>query len=241
MRWRTLRIALSGALWLLVATLAWLAMGRHEEGVVGGVASLLAQVEGRKGAPALLLLAFLLRPITFLPVTVLTAFCGFLLGPLLGFSVALVAVVGTSLIPYTFTRMARGRPLQRPRGGWLAMLSTHPFESVLAARLAMIPGDLVSMTAGLLRVPVASFVAATAIGGAPGLLVSLLAGSALQGTFRVDGTSMPWPLAAASVGMLLVSLGISRALRRRVRPEDDGDRTDGGLGGPLRPAEMTAG
>jgi uncharacterized membrane protein YdjX (TVP38/TMEM64 family) len=240
-RWRTLRVALAAALWLLVAAVAWLAMGRHEEGVVGGVAALLAQVEGRSSAPLILLLAFLLRPITLLPVTVLTAFCGFLLGPLLGFAVALVAVVGTSLIPYTFTRMARGRPLQRPRSGWLAMLGTHPFESVLAARLGMIPGDLVNMTAGLLRVPIAPFVAATAIGGSPGLLVSLLAGATLQGTFRAEGASVPWPLAAASVGMLVVSLGISRALRRSARPEDDDERRDGGPGEPLRPVEMAAG
>ena len=241
MRWRTPRVALAGTLWLLVAALAWLATGRHEDGVVGGVTSLLAQVEGRKGAPLILLLAFVLRPITLLPVTVLSAFCGFLLGPLLGFAVALVAVVSTSLIPYTFTRMARGRPLQRPRSGWLAMLATHPFEAVLAARLAMLPGDLVAMTAGLLRVPVAPFVAATAIGGSPGLLISVLAGASLQGTFHAGGGSVGWPLVAASVGTLVVSLGIARALRRRMQGDDDGQRPDGGPGETLRPSEMAAG
>jgi uncharacterized membrane protein YdjX (TVP38/TMEM64 family) len=175
-------------------------------------------VDDHPVAPLVLLLAFVVRPLTLLPVTVLTAFSGFLLGPVLGFAMAAVAVVSTSLIPYTLTRLARGRPARTQDPAWGATLAIRPYEAVLAARLAMMPGDLVNVASGLLRVPVASFVVATAVGGSPGLLVGVLAGASLQGRFRIDATGVEWPLVAASAAILIVSVVAARSLARRSRP-----------------------
>jgi uncharacterized membrane protein YdjX (TVP38/TMEM64 family) len=205
-------------IWSIVAASAWAWLGRHEDGALAGVSSLLAALEGRAFAPLALAGAFLVRPATLLPVTVLTAFCGFLFGPVLGFVLASVAVVSTSLIPYGVTRLVRGRSVIEGPSGWRATLARRPFESVLTARLAMVPGDVVNVAAGLLRVPVAAFVAATAIGGAPGLLVGVLAGAGLQGAFRVEGASVGWPLVLASAAVLGVSLAVARFLRRRGHP-----------------------
>jgi uncharacterized membrane protein YdjX (TVP38/TMEM64 family) len=217
---RSWRLVITFALWLGLAAAAWASIGRHDEGVLGGLAELLAAIDGRPSAPLLLAAAFLVRPLTLLPVTVLTAFSGFLLGPLLGFLLATVAVVTTSLIPYGLTRLARGRPHGPVGPGWRSTLATHPFASVLAARLAMLPGDLVNVAAGLLRVPVASFVAATALGGAPGLLVGALAGASLHGAFRIGGMGVDGRFVAASFAVLIVSLAVARVLGRATRPAD---------------------
>jgi uncharacterized membrane protein YdjX (TVP38/TMEM64 family) len=216
--WSVVRLGVALCVWSIVAVSAWTWMGRHEDGALAGVSSLLAPLEGNAFAPLALAVAFLVRPVTLLPVTVLTAFCGFLFGPVLGFALASVAVVSTALIPYGFTRLVRGRGVTERASGWRSALARRPFESVLTARLAMVPGDVVNVAAGLLRVPVAVFVAATAIGGAPGLLVGVLAGAGLQGAFRVDGASVGWPFVLASATVLGVSLVVSRLLRRRARP-----------------------
>lgn len=216
-RSRRLRVAIALSLWAVVAIAAWTSLAAHEDGVAGGLAEVLRGVDGHPAAPIALLVAFLVRPITLLPVTVLTAFSGFLLGPVVGFAVAMVAVVGTSLLPYTVARLARGGG-HEAASGWRVGLERHPFVSVLTARLAMLPGDLVNVAAGALRVPVRAFVAATALGGAPGMAVGVLAGASVHGTFRVEGVRVDGALVLTSAAILVGSLLVSVYLRRIAAP-----------------------
>jgi uncharacterized membrane protein YdjX (TVP38/TMEM64 family) len=203
--WRRVPAFVPIGLWLVVAGAAWSSAARHEEGVLGGLAAALRLLDGHPGAPLFLLLAYALRPLTLLPVTVLTAFAGFLLGPWLGFAVALLAVTSSSLLPYALARAARRHGV----GG-----SRRPFQAVLIARLAMLPGDAVSAVAGALRVPPTAFVLATLLGGAPGVLVGVLAGAGVEEAFELGAVRPDLRLLAASLVVVVMSLGVAWLLRR---------------------------
>ncbi len=210
------RVAFAAVAWLAMAALAWSLASLHDDGLAGLVADLVTRASTPRGAFGLLLVAFLLRPVTLLPSTVLTALAGFLLGPALGVVVALVAVTATSLVPYGVARWVRGRRLRPPKQGWRSALARHPFSAVLAARLMMLPGDLVNASAGVLRVPVLPFTVATALGGSPGILAGVLAGASLQGSrFALDALQLDLRLLLWAAVLLLVSVAVSLLLRRR--------------------------
>lgn len=214
-------LAVALVTWLGLVALAWWWLSRAEGGVDAGIAAALAQVTRPGVGVPTLLLAFAVRPLLLLPVTVLTAFCGWWLGPVVGFLVALVAVSMTSLVPYALARFARGAPAVGPAApapaGWRGALTREPFRSVLLARLMMLPGDFVSAAAGALRVPWGTFLAATALGGGPGLAVGVLAGASLPrgAAFGVEGLRLdPWLLAGA-VAAFALAWGSAEILRRR--------------------------
>ncbi len=213
---RRRRVAAAAAVWAALAVAAWWWASGNEDGVAGAMADLLGTAQTPAGAFGVLLAAFAVRPLTLLPSTVLTAFAGFLLGPVLGLVVAAVAVTLTSLLPYGVARVMRGRALRPPRSGWRSDLARRPFAAVLGARLMMLPGDLVNAAAGVLRVPLLPFVGATLLGGAPGLLVGVLAGASLRGSrFEPDALQFEPRLLVAAAVVLLVSLGLAAIVRRR--------------------------
>ena len=210
------RVAFAAVTWLALAALAWSLATLHDEGLAGLVADLVTRAATPRGAFGLLLVAFLLRPVTLLPSTVLTALAGFLLGPTLGALVAVVAVTVTSLVPYGVARLVRGRRLRPPKEGWRSALARHPFPAVLTARLMMLPGDLVNASAGVLRVPILPFAAATALGGSPGIVVGVLAGASLRGSrFSVDALQLDVWLLLWAAALLAASLALSLLLRKR--------------------------
>jgi uncharacterized membrane protein YdjX (TVP38/TMEM64 family) len=210
------RLLAAAAAWLACAGLAWWWASAHPDGAATAFAEVLGAARTPGAALGLLVVAFALRPLTLLPVTVLSAFAGFLLGPWLGFAVAAVLVSATSLVPYALASWLRGRRLRPPVRGWRSALARRPFAAVLSARLAMLPGDLVSVSAGVLQVPLVPFATATFLGGSPGILVAVLAGAALRGSdFAVASLRLDVRLLAAAVALLLLSLGLARWLRRR--------------------------
>jgi uncharacterized membrane protein YdjX (TVP38/TMEM64 family) len=102
---------------------------------------------------------------------------------------------------------------------------------VLVARLMMLPGDLVSAAAGAVRVRWGPFLAATALGGVPGLAVGVLAGASLEGTesfswsaVRVDAATL-----VAAAGAFALAWGLAWLLRR-VSRRPDGRPVRGGAG-----------
>ncbi len=202
--------------WLVLAVVAWSWASAHEQGPPGALTELLTAAETPAGALSILLVAFALRPLTLLPSTVLAAFAGFLLGTWWGFLVANAAVIVTSLLPYGMARLVRGRSLRPPPSGWRSALARRPFVTVMSARLALLPGDLVNVAAGVLRVPLLPFVAATALGGSPGILVAVLAGASLRGSrFSVDALQLDLRLLAAALVVLAASLALAMLARRR--------------------------
>lgn len=208
------------ALWAVLVATTWTLLARAEGGPATELARWLAVlVRPGVGVPVLLI-AYAVRPLLLIPVTVLTAFAGWWLGPWLGFVVAWGAVTGSAAVPYALARALRGpaTAAASPRG-WRGALDRDPFRTVLVARLMMLPGDLVSAAAGAVRVPWWPFLGATALGGVPGLAVGVLAGASLEdpdvftwSDVRID----PATMVAAAVAFA-VAWGLAWALRRRSR------------------------
>ena len=207
-------------LWAVLVAATWIALARAEGGPGEALARGLALlVRPGVGVPVLLV-AFAVRPLLLIPVTVLTAFAGWWLGLWLGFAVAWVAVTASAAVPYALARALRGSPPAGPAPkGWRGALGRDPFRTVLVARLMMLPGDLVSAAAGAVRVPWGPFLGATALGGVPGLVVGVLAGASLEdpdvftwSAVRIDPVTV-----VAAIGAYGVAWGLAWALRRRSR------------------------
>lgn len=206
------RRALTVAAWALVVVGVWVWAEVRGEGVGELMTGTLRAVERSPFGGLWLLGLYLVRPLLLLPITILTVFAGFLFGPVLGFGYSLLAMLVSSGLAFWLARLVAG---DAPTGNLAAGLRKRTFETVLVGRLAFLPGDLVNYAAGALRVPALDFLAATAVGGAPGLLVGVLAGSSLTGEFAFGGLRFEPGFFAASLVLLAVSLGVSAWLRRR--------------------------
>lgn len=199
--------------WIACVVAFWLYAQAREGGAVALVEDVLAALAGNPWALAGLLGAYLIRPVLVLPMTVLTAFSGFLLGPVFGTAFGLVGVLASASIAYGLARfMGAGRV---PAGRWWRLLRDRSFEALVTARLMLVPGDAVNYAAGALRIPFRAFFLATAIGGMPGLLIGVLAGASVEGAFTFDGLRLNVGYLIASAVLLVASLSASRLLRRR--------------------------
>jgi uncharacterized membrane protein YdjX (TVP38/TMEM64 family) len=227
-------------IWIVVLILAWGAVLLAGVDPVRDPGAWIARAaEGPWVAPALLG-AYAARAVVLFPATALALFAGYALGPVWGALIAWLGAVGSAALAYGLARAVRpgrraaGSAAPAPsapapsasrtaqaesggRGGWRARLSRNAFEAILIARLAAAPGDVVNVTAGGARAPFGPFVAATALGGLPGLLAVVWAGASLEGAFRVQGVAVRPELVAASIAMAVVALGVSAWLRRRSR------------------------
>lgn len=221
------RRVLLAAVWLALLVVAWavvVARGADPADAAGALADLAA---GPWLVPALLA-AYALRAVTFLPATALALLAGWALGPVAGALVAFVGVLGSAAIAYGLARALRrprthgaaavvATPTRGERSGegrWRARLRRNAFEAILLARLAAAPGDAVNVAAGAARAPLGAFLAATALGGAPGLLAVVWAGASLEGAFRVERVAIRPELVVASAAMAVLAVGASWWLRR---------------------------
>lgn len=172
-------------------------------------------------APLVLAVAYLLRPLTLIPITVLTLLVGFLFGPIWGMVYAVLAMALSSGVGYFIGRYF-GADLVASKtpgrlGRWSERLKARAFETVLMARFLFLPGDLVTYTSGVLGINFAAFMLATVIGGIPGLLIGVLAGASLEGVFTTEGFKVNAWYLLASAALLVLSLSLSYLLRRKTR------------------------
>ncbi len=210
---RNWRKRLVVALWLGVIGAFWGYAQWRGEGVVQVVQLGLRQVTDNPFGPVWLLGLFLLRPLLLLPITLLNVFAGFLFGPVWGLLYALSASLLSSAVAYGVARSFGAAP-EQAGSGFLERLRSRSFETVLTSRLVFLPGDLVNYAAGFLRISFVGFMTATALGGLPGLMVSVFAGASVEGQFTFSGVEVSPGYLLASAGLLVVSLGLSFWLRR---------------------------
>jgi uncharacterized membrane protein YdjX (TVP38/TMEM64 family) len=199
-------------LWLVLLVLFWVYVQQSGRPVTEILTGWLESLAKSPYSFFLLLAVYLIRPLLFLPITLLTVFAGFLYGAVWGTVYATLATLLSCAVAYVVGRFLGHEkvPLQR---AWLERLRERSFETILISRLTFLPGDLVNYAAGFLKISFVSFLVATAIGGLPGLLVGVLAGASLE-TFSATGFRLnPWYIAASLV-MLALSLLGSRFLRR---------------------------
>ncbi len=139
---------------------------------------------------------------------------GYLYGALAGTGLALLAEMAGVLAGFAYARLlARGAITARyPRRVRRVdeFLGRHPFSMTLAVRLFPVGNNLlVNLLAGVSRIAVAPFLAASVIGHAPQTLVFGLAGS---GVATGDGLQ-----SAVAVVLFAVSIGVGIPLYRKFR------------------------
>ncbi len=167
---------------------------------------------------------YLLRSFVLFPATGLTVAAGFLFGPWLGLAVVIVAANASAMLTYAIGRWFGTRSTTGHRGDgrvarYRVRLHERTFETVLVMRLLLLPYDVVSYLAGVLRVRPLPFLAGTAVGSIPATVAFVLFGASIESFDGAVPSINPWTL-VASFALLGVSLVLVRVVRRR---ENDGD------------------
>ena len=156
-----------------------------------------------------------LTPLMF-PGPLLAAASGLLFGTALGFPVTLTSAVLGACLALLISRYLAGDAVEHLAGPRLQALeelvSRRGFLSVLYARIAPgVPYTLVNYAAGLTRIPLAVFAAATALGTAP----RAFAYTALGGSLGNLGSPETLVAVAVLVGMALAGIALIARERRR--------------------------
>lgn len=198
--------------------------------------------------PLLYIAADTIRPLTLFPDSLMTLGSGLLFGPVVGVVVSIVGTNTSAMVAYgvgrklrqslrssnvnsdvrslenrvvqggTFSKQARVQRLMNEYG---QRMQQRPFESTLIMRGLFLPFDLVSYVAGILELRWQPFLFGTALGALPGMSAGVLAGASLHGRTIHGLPRFNLATLAASGVMLVGSLGVASALRRRERKQPD--------------------
>jgi uncharacterized membrane protein YdjX (TVP38/TMEM64 family) len=171
--------------------------------------------------PLIFIAIYTLRPLVLFSATVLTLGAGFLYGPLLGIVYTVIGSNLSATVAYLVGRFFGNDVMKRESSGGIVAsyadrLRHNSFETVLTMRFIFLPYDLVNYLAGFLRIDYKAFILATILGSIPGTIAFVLAGASFEG----DLTGMPafdWRVFAASAAIFVISIVISRVVRRRER------------------------
>lgn len=167
-------------------------------------------------------LVYLARPLLLFPASLLTIAAGILFGPVVGIPVAIVAATASAFVAFQIGKTFSPTAVRAGDGAtvidrWSGRLRNESFLAVMLMRLAFLPYDLVSYSAGFLRINAGSFVAATSLGSLPGTISFVLAGASLQ---RLDAglDGFDPTVFAASLAIFAVSIGISKVVQCQAVP-----------------------
>ena len=207
------RLVLTIVVWIALVLAVYLYAQLSHQGITELMKNSLRAIAGNKFAALILIAIFMLRPLLLLPVSILSAFSGYLFGPILGLSYALIATSLSASIAYAIAFFFSRDSVKQSK--IIKNLKSKSFESVLISRLTFIPGDLVNYSAGYLKINYWQFLLATVLGGLPGLAMTVLAGAAIEGEFSFSGFKINTYYILASLLILASSLLLAHYLRRR--------------------------
>lgn len=165
---------------------------------------------------------YLIRPLLLVPGTLLTVIGGILFGAWLGIPIVLIAAIGSALVAFAIgvlfigerSRVEQTAAATTLRARWAQRMRRNAFESILLMRLLFLPYDLVSYTAGMLRLRWQPFVTATAIGIVPGTVAFVLLGASLSNISEGVG-GIDWRVLTASGVLFVASVALSRMVKAR--------------------------
>lgn len=165
---------------------------------------------------------YLLRPLLLVPGALLTVVGGMLFGAWLGIPIVLVAANGSALVAFGIgvlfigprSAVEQTETAETLRARWADRMRRNAFESILLMRLIFLPYDLVSYTAGMLRMRWQPFLAANAIGILPGTVAFVLLGASLTDLSEGIG-GIDIRILGVSLVLFIVSVAISQVIKRR--------------------------
>ncbi|MCA9775782.1 MAG: TVP38/TMEM64 family protein [Candidatus Eremiobacteraeota bacterium] len=171
--------------------------------------------------PLIFIVLYTVRPIFLFSAALLTIGAGALFGPVWGMIYSVVgANLGATLAFYLGRFFGEGLldvDAQDTRlAPYIKRMRERSFETVFLMRLLFLPYDLVNYLAGILRVNYWAFLTATVLGSIPGTISFVLFGASSglnSGTPKFD-----WRILAASVAIFVLSIAVSKLLRRNEEP-----------------------
>jgi uncharacterized membrane protein YdjX (TVP38/TMEM64 family) len=166
---------------------------------------------------AVLLVVYLLRPFVAWPTMAVSAVVGVVLGPVVGLPVALLGAVVTSLPPFYLGERFRtdeGVAGRVADGGRAYFGAAGNVRGVTAARLAPVPADAVSVTAGLSGVSLWAYAAGTLVGELPWTVAAVVLGTSARtvAAAGLDGLELPLLAATTLAALVLLAGPLYRAL-----------------------------
>lgn len=169
--------------------------------------------------PLIFIALYTLRPVFLFSAAVLTIGGGAFFGGLWGFIYTVIGSnAGATLAFYIGRFLGEGvldenSQSEEGMGKWITRMRKSSFETVFIMRLAFLPYDLVNYMAGFLRISYIPFILATILGSLPGTLSFVLFGASSglsSGTPKFD-----WRVMAASVAIFLISVAISKVVKKK--------------------------
>lgn len=172
--------------------------------------------------PILYILAYTIRPITFLPGTILTILSGVFFGLWGGIIYTIIGANLSATFAYIIGRYFGTSKASSPTsllGRFAAACRTKPFATILTVRLLYLPFDAVNYGAGFLRIPFLPYLIATFLGTILGIATFVAIGAAVSiEEFKMRGitaNAIDANFLILSALIFGASLGIAKVLQRK--------------------------
>lgn len=185
-------------------------------------------LSGSAWGPLIFIGIYAVRPLVLFSAGLLTIAAGVLFGPVWGIIYTIIGANAGASLAYLIGRLLGSDVIEDDEDDeakgirkYIGRLRENPFETVFIMRLIFLPYDLVNYLAGFLKINYLAFIAATILGSLPGTISFVLFGAS---SGLSEGTpSFDWRILAASVGIFVLSLVVSRLVKRR---EGEGESND---------------
>jgi phospholipase D1/2 len=183
------------------------------------VKEVFTEIAGSRWAPVIVIGTFVVAGSLMFPVTVLIAATAAAFGPWLGFGYAFVGALASALTTYAIGAAIGKRTVQDLLGPRLnrvrEKIAARGVVSVAAIRLVPVaPFTVVNLAAGASAIPVFAYMAGTALGMLPGMIMISAVGNQFA---RILTSPTPFDIAAlvAAVGAwVALSIGVQAAVTR---------------------------
>ncbi|MBX3001009.1 MAG: TVP38/TMEM64 family protein [Caldilineaceae bacterium] len=205
-------------LWLiLIGAYIWYTRANNLNGM-DAVRQLLDLFRSSMIGPLIYVAIYTVRPLIFFSSALLTLAAGFVFGPVWGIVYSMLGGNLSALFAYAIGYFFGEDILTEDTSegilqGYVRRMRQNSFETVLIMRFLFLPFDAVSYLAGFLRIDWRSFALASLLGSIPGGVAIALAGA--SGHFDESGLSLDPRMLVVAVVLFVVSLILSRYMRRR--------------------------
>ncbi len=169
--------------------------------------------------PLAYILAYLIRPLTLFPASLITILAGRVFGLWWGLLYALIAGTLSALVPFLVGKLfANKQPDHKYEGilQYANQIKKEPFQSILILRLLYMPYDPLSFLAGTINVSLWSFMVATFVGNIVGAFIFVSLGASIEGT-NITNASINPSTVIASVIVFVISIVVSRIIKNLMK------------------------
>jgi uncharacterized membrane protein YdjX (TVP38/TMEM64 family) len=211
---------------LALVALAWRVGPLRTWGDPARISAQLARFSGEPWAPVAMVGLFVLGGFVFFPILVLISATALVFDPWRALPIALLGALTSTSALYGAGALGLRRHMSeerlRPLAPIVRLLRGRDVVAVMVLRmLPVAPFTIVSVSLGLLSIPLRTALLGTALGMAPGLIAITAFGAQLRAVLNDPSPASVALLVALALGWLALAFGIQR-LAYRIRPPKPG-------------------